>query len=220
MGPPRRGLVNFPSRAVYTNLRTALVLSYCFDRVSVPVFQSVAGLFGGEGPVDFGCGGISVGLPNQGLFFELLGAANALVRALLGKGREFDFGPVEPGNACGGEVKRELVAQVTGQVQGQVFLKSAVTVGAVTVLHELDFLGVGVMGLHGLVQELGVVGLGSGRRDLQVALGRRTQHCLGRHQPSISQRLRVPNHPCQRLALPGQHPTTRPINLNSLLHLF
>ena len=65
MGPPRRGLVNFPSRTVYTNPRTALVLYYCFDRVSVPVFQSVAGLFGGEGPVDFGCGGISVGLPNQ-----------------------------------------------------------------------------------------------------------------------------------------------------------
>ena len=91
----------------------------------------------------------------------------------------------EPGTACGGEVKRELVAQVTGRVQGQVFLKSPVTVGAVIVLHELDFLGVGVVGLHGPVQELSVVGLGFGRRDLQVALGRRTQHCLG---PGTSRR--------------------------------
>ena len=28
MGPPRRGLVSFPSRAVYSNLRTALTLPY------------------------------------------------------------------------------------------------------------------------------------------------------------------------------------------------
>ena len=69
-------------------------------------------------------------------------------------------------------MKRELVAQVTGRVQGQVFLKSAGAVGAVIVLHELDFLGVGVVDLHGPVQELGVVGLGFGRRDLHVALAR------------------------------------------------
>ena len=79
-----------------------------------------------------------MGLPNQGLFFELLGAAQASVEALPGKSREFNFGPVEPGPVFGGEVKVELMAQLPGSFNGQVLVKSPVGVGAVIVLRELD----------------------------------------------------------------------------------
>ena len=72
----------------------------------------------------------------------------------------------------GGVVKFELVAQLTGRVGGQMLVKSAVTVGAVMVLHELDFRRVGVVGLHEPVHELGVIGLGLGARDLQMPLAR------------------------------------------------
>ena len=76
----------------------------------VSVLGFIAHLFTGERPADFGGSGISVGLPNQGLFFELLRAANASVQVLARKSRELDFGPVELGAVFGGEVKRELVA--------------------------------------------------------------------------------------------------------------
>ena len=69
-----------------------------------------------------------MGLPNQGLFFELLGAAQAPVQALPGKSREFNFGPIEPGPLFGDEVKVELMAQLPGSFDGQVLVKSAVGV--------------------------------------------------------------------------------------------
>ena len=92
-----------------------LFFFHCF---LVLVIEFIADLFGGERPADFGGSGISVGLPNQSFFFELLRAANALVQALAGKSRELDFGPIEPGAVSGGEVKRELVAQVSGLFNG------------------------------------------------------------------------------------------------------
>ena len=136
------------------------------------IFQGVAGFFGGEGPVDFGCDGVSVGLPNQGLFFELLGAAQAPVQAVPGKGGEFDFGPVEPEPVFGGEVKFELMAQLPGSVNGQVLVKSAVRVGAAMVLHELNGGHVRVMGGDYPVHKLSVIGLGFSGGDAQMALTR------------------------------------------------
>jgi len=120
--------------------------------------------------VDFYSGGISVGLPSQGFCFELLLAANTAVQALAGEGREFGFGPVEPGAVFGCIMEFHFLAPRTGGVQGAVFVKSAVAVGALIVLHELNCGRVGVVGLHEPVPKLCVVGLGFGGRDLPVPL--------------------------------------------------
>ena len=64
------------------------------------------------------------------------------------------------------------MAQVAGRFDGQVFLKDAVRAGAVIILHELDFLGIRVVGLHEPVHKAGVIVLGFGARDLQMALSR------------------------------------------------
>lgn len=72
-----------------------------FNNFGVSIFQFIAGLFGGERPVDFDGGDISVGLPNQGVLFELLRAANTSVQVLAGEDRELDFGHVELGTVLG-----------------------------------------------------------------------------------------------------------------------
>lgn len=66
-----------------------------------------------------------------------MGAANAAVEALAGKGGQLNFGHIEPGTALGRAMKREPMAQVAGRFNGQVFLKDAVGGGAVVVLHQL-----------------------------------------------------------------------------------
>ena len=91
---------------------------FFFHCLLVLIIEFIADPFGGERPADFGGSGISVGWPNQGLFFELLRAADASVQALVGKSRELDFGPVEPGAVFGSEVKRELVAQLPDSFNG------------------------------------------------------------------------------------------------------
>jgi len=141
-----------------------------FHYFLVLVLEFIAAIFSGERPVDFGGDGISVGLSDQGFFFELLRAANASVQALTRKSRELDIGPVEPGVVFGGEVKRELVAQLPDPSNGQVLVKSAVGVGAVVVLYQLDGGHIRVMGGNHPVHESSVVSLGFGGRDSQMAL--------------------------------------------------
>ena len=81
-----------------------------------------------------------------------------------------NFGHVEPGTVFGGEAKVELMAQLPGSFNGQVLVKSTIAVGAVMVLHELDGGHVRVMGGDDPIHEPGVIGLGLGGRDLQMAL--------------------------------------------------
>ena len=76
-------------------------------------------------------------LPNQGLFFELLRAAIALVQALPGKSREFNFRPVEPETVFGDGVKRALVAQLPDPFNGPVLVKSPIGMDAAAVLYQL-----------------------------------------------------------------------------------
>ena len=109
---------------------------------------------------------VSCGLPHQGFLFKSFLGADAPVEALTGTRGEFDFGPVEPGTVLGGVVEFEGVPQVAGRFDGQLFIKGAVGVGALVVLHELDFLCVGVVGLHEPVHKRGVIGLVFGGRDL------------------------------------------------------
>ena len=111
-----------------------------------------------------------MGLPDQGLCFGLLGTAHAPVQALAGKGRELDFGHVQPGAVVGGEVKMALVAQLPGPFDGQVLVESAVGVGAVVILHQLDGGHVRVMGGDHPVHKPGVIGLRLGGCDVQMAL--------------------------------------------------
>ena len=66
----------------------------------------------------------------------------------------------------GGEVKRELVAQLPDPFNGQVFVKSPVGVGAVVLLHQFDGGHVRLMDGDYPVHKPGVTILVLGSRDL------------------------------------------------------
>ena len=83
-----------------------------------------------------------------GEFFE---RGDALVQALAGDSREFELDHVEPGGIFGRVVHIEARGQGAGLGGRQVLVEDCVGVGVRVVLHEHDFLSLGVVGGHELV---------------------------------------------------------------------
>ena len=123
----------------------SLFLSVILVTLAYLFLKFIVCLFGRKRPIDFDGCGVAPGLLGQRFVFESFLGADALVQALVEKGVEFNLGHVEPGAMLGRVVRFEFVAQLMDRFDGQVFVQGPVGVGAVMVLHELAFRGLGVV---------------------------------------------------------------------------
>lgn len=88
---------------------------------------------------------------------------------MAGQGREVEFNLVEPGAALGGVLHLEASGQLFGQGRRQAVVKRAQRMRVEVILHQADFLGLGVAGRQAL-HELGILALGALRPYLVEAL--------------------------------------------------
>ena len=106
-------------------------------------------------PVYRGTSGVALGHTGCYISREFFERGDALVQALAGDGREFEFNHVEPGSIFGRVVHLvhfEAGGQSSGLSSGQVLVEDGVGVGVEVVLDQRDFLGSRVGGGQGAAQ--------------------------------------------------------------------